>query len=231
MLLYLVRHGETDWNAQRRIQGRTDIPLNDRGREQARRSGELLARRTWDAVVSSPLSRALETATIIADQLGLPAPSTDGRLIERDYGESEGMDIAEVDRRFPKGTDPEGRETPEEVATRALAALLDIAEAYPDQAVVVVAHGGLIRQVLNAVTPGVRRPAITNGSIHSFSHTDGTIELIVFDDPIDLESAGPETDSIEVQNPIEGREAANRDELVPGVTEFEEQNPAAPPSR
>ncbi len=91
-----------------------------------------------------------------------------------------------------------------------MAALLDIAEAHPDEAVIVVAHGGLIRQVLNAVTPGVHRPPITNGSIHSFTHADGTLELIVFDDPIDLESEGPETDSIEVQNPIEGREAGGR---------------------
>lgn len=207
MLLYLVRHGETDWNAQRRIQGDTDIPLNDRGREQAANAAELLARREWDAVVSSPLSRAYETASIIAQRLGLPDPSTDDRLKERNYGEAEGLNIAEVDRRFPPGTDPAGRESPESVASRAMAALVDIAEAHPDEAVVVVAHGGLIRQVLNAVEPGVQRPMITNCSIQSFSHTDGTLELIAFDDPIELESEGPVTDSIEVQNPIEGREA------------------------
>jgi uncharacterized phosphatase len=208
LLLYLVRHGETDWNAQRRIQGHTDIPLNERGRAQALHAGELLARRQWDAVVSSPLSRAAETAAIIAAELGLPEPVTDARLVERNYGEAEGMDIGDVDRRFPPGTDPVGRETPKEVAERAMAALLDIAEAHPGESVIVVAHGGLIRQVLNAVEPGVQRPAITNGSIHSFSHEDGTLELIAFDDPIELESEGPVTDSIEVQNPIEGREAA-----------------------
>lgn len=207
MLLYLVRHGETDWNAQRRIQGRTDIPLNDRGREQARRAGRLLALRHWDAVVCSPLSRAAETAAIIAQELELPAPEEDSRLVERDYGEAEGMVISEVDRLFPPGVEPAGRESPEQVATRAVAALLDIAERHPDQSVVVVAHGGLIRQVLNAVQPGVRRPAITNGSIHSFSHTDGTLKLIAFDDPIEAASEGPATDSIEVQNPIEGRES------------------------
>lgn len=206
MLLYLVRHGETDWNAARRIQGRTDIPLNDRGRQQARRAGDLLSRRQWDAVITSPLSRAAETGAIIAERLSLPAPTSDDRLVERDYGEAEGMDIAEVDRRFPPGTDPIGRETPAAVAERAIAALLDIAEQHHGESVVVVAHGGLIRQVLNSVEPGVHRPAITNGSIHSFRHEDGSLELIAFDDPIELESEGPATDSIVVQNPVEGRE-------------------------
>lgn len=205
MLLYLVRHGETDWNAQRRIQGRTDIPLNDRGREQARRAGELLSRRTWDAVITSPLARAAETGAIIAAELGLPAPETDDRLVERDYGEAEGLDISEVDRRFPPGTDPVGRETPEEVATRAMAALVDIAEAHPGQSVIVVAHGGLIRQVLNTTAPGVHYPMIANGSIHSFRHDDGTIDLIAFDDPIEHESEVAEP--FDEQNPLERREA------------------------
>ena len=67
--LYLVRHGETDWNRQRRIQGLTDIPLNETGRRQARDTGMLLRRRRWDGVFSSPLSRAVETASIIAVRL------------------------------------------------------------------------------------------------------------------------------------------------------------------
>ena len=66
MQLYLVRHGETDWNAAHRIQGSTDIPLNATGRVQALATGRLLARRPWDAIYASPLSRAYETATIIA---------------------------------------------------------------------------------------------------------------------------------------------------------------------
>lgn len=204
MLLYLVRHGETDWNAQRRIQGRTDIPLNDTGRAQARRAGELLARREWDAVITSPLSRAVETGAIIAAELGLPVPDVDDRLVERDYGEAEGMDISEVDRRFPPGVDPVGRETPEQVVARAMAALLDIAEAHPGQSVVVVAHGGLIRQVLNATAPGVHYPLIANGSIHSFRHDDGTLDLIAFNDPIEQESENAEP--FAEQNPIERRE-------------------------
>ncbi len=207
MLLYLVRHGETDWNLQRRIQGSTDIPLNDTGRAQARRAGELLASRTWDAVIASPLGRALETAEIIAAEVGLPEPTTDVRLMERAYGDAEGLEISEVDRRYPGDTFVPGREEREDVAARAIAALVDIGEAHPDQSVIVVSHGGLIRSVLTAVDPRTRHPAITNGSIHSFRHENGTVELIRFDDPIELESAGLATDAIEVQNRIEGREA------------------------
>jgi uncharacterized phosphatase len=208
LLLYLVRHGETDWNLQRRIQGATDIPLNDTGREQARRAGRLLSRRNWDAVVASPLSRAHETASIIASELGLPAPTTDERLVERHYGDAEGLEVSEVDRRYPGTTHVPGREERENVAKRALEALIEIGEANRGKAVIVVSHGGLIRSVLNSVDPRTKHPAITNGSIHSFRHDNGTVSLIRFDDPIEAEAEGPATDSIEVQNRIEGREAA-----------------------
>jgi uncharacterized phosphatase len=208
LLLYLVRHGETDWNLQRRIQGATDIPLNDTGREQARRAGGLLSRRNWDAVVASPLSRAHETASIIASELGLPAPTTDERLVERHYGDAEGLEVSEVDRRYPGTTHVPGREERENVAKRALEALIEIGEANRGKAVIVVSHGGLIRSVLNSVDPRTKHPAITNGSIHSFRHDNGTVSLIRFDDPIEAEAEGPATDSIEVQNRIEGREAA-----------------------
>lgn len=188
MLLYLVRHGETDWNKQHRIQGRTDIPLNDTGRAQAEATGRLLARRQWDAVVSSPLSRAFETADIIAAAVGLPEPSTDPAIVERNYGEAEGLNEAELIARFPtRGAIP-GRETPEEVAGRALPALLQIARERPGQAVIVVCHGGVIRAVLGVVDPEGHHGAITNGSVHSLRYEDGALSLIAFDDPIEIES-------------------------------------------
>ena len=90
--LYLVRHGETDWNAQRRIQGSTDIPLNATGRAQAATTGRLLARREWDGIYSSPLSRAFETASIIATEIGLDRPSTIDEIVERNYGAAEDKD-------------------------------------------------------------------------------------------------------------------------------------------
>ena len=197
--LYLVRHGETDWNQQRRIQGLTDIPLNDIGREQARATGRLLSRRSWDGVYSSPLGRALETATIIADELGLPAPETIDALVERNYGEAEGMNFVEVERRYPNRSGVPGQESREDVVARVLPALRELALAHPDQALVVVSHGGAIRAVLTAVQPESSHGMITNGSIHSFRFGDDELRLIEFDDPIAL-------DSLDDQNAVEARE-------------------------
>lgn len=204
--LYLVRHGQTDWNAARRVQGRTDIPLNDTGREQARGAGELLARREWDAIYSSPLSRAVETAEIIGARIGIDTVTTVDALMERDYGDAEGMTDAEIDARFADGIRAAGQETREDVGRRVVAALEDIARARPDERIIVVSHGGAIRAVLHEVDPGTRHPSITNASVHSFRVTDERVHLVAFDDPIEDESVIPGTADIETQNPVEGHE-------------------------
>jgi uncharacterized phosphatase len=204
VLLYLVRHGETDWNREHRIQGTTDVPLNDTGRAQAATAGDLLSRRHWDAVVASPLSRAFETASIIADRLGLPEPTTDAGLVERNYGEAEGLTYEDMQARFPGDTAVPGREEREDVAARALDALVRVALAHPEQSVVIVSHGGLIRAVLGAVDPAGTHGLITNGSIHSFEYIDGAFTLLAFDDPMQLESEHGE--DLREQNPVEQRE-------------------------
>ena len=202
----LVRHGETNWNRERRIQGSTDIPLNDTGREQARATGALLASRRWTSLVASPLSRAAETARIIGGHVGLSGPELEQRLAERDYGDAEGLTGAEIDAMFPDGADVPGREPREAVAHRAVAALHDLAARHPGEAVIVVAHGGVIRSVLESVEPGRHRGMITNGSVHSFRHADGALELVAFDDPIDEQSIFPFADDFEEQNPLAARE-------------------------
>lgn len=209
-LLYLVRHGETDWNKQRRIQGSTDIPLNETGREQARTTGRLLAGRDWDAVVSSPLSRAFETASIIASELGLDSPAPVDELVERRYGAAEGLDYDEIAERFPLDTAVPGREERDAVAARVIPALIALAEEHPGKSLVVVSHGGVIRSVLTAVEPEEGFGSIRNGSVHSFRHTDGTLELIAFDDPIERLSLECATDELEEQNAVEQREASNQ---------------------
>jgi uncharacterized phosphatase len=204
-LIYLVRHGETDWNLAKRIQGSTDIALNDTGRSQAETTGRLLARREWDLIVSSPLVRASETAQIIAAQTGLASPLLVDALMERHYGDAEGLDYRTIEERYPGDAPVPGRESREEVAERVLPAIMRLAEAHPDEAIIIVTHGGVIRTVVNLVDPDTVHGTIRNGSVHSFRHTDGTLDLIAFDDPIELESLECASDDIAEQNALEAR--------------------------
>jgi probable phosphoglycerate mutase len=207
-LLYLVRHGETDWNLERRIQGSTDIKLNATGRAQAAATGALLARRSWDAIYASPLSRAFETASIIAAANGLPLPTAVPELVERNYGEAEGMTGADIDKKYPRNAEVPGRESRDAVTARVLPALLAIAEHHHDEAVIVVSHGGVIRSVLHAAQRGAgANELIRNGSVHSFRHVDGALELIAFDDPIEIESLDYATEELEEQNALEARDS------------------------
>ncbi|TWX40767.1 histidine phosphatase family protein [Frigoribacterium sp. ACAM 257] len=209
-LLYLVRHGETDWNRARRIQGTTDIPLNDLGRAQAADAGGLLARRSFDRVVASPLSRAAETGSIIAARLGLPAPELVPAVAERRYGDAEGLTGSEVERRFPVGTPVPGRESRRELLARVLPALVQIARSTGvgsgDGRVVVATHGAVIRAVVTHVAGDdvlhLGTP-IRNGSIHSFELRDDALVLREFDDPLEDESECAGTPSFDRQNALE----------------------------
>mgnify|MGYP001078175259 FL=1 len=203
---FLVRHGETEWNRVRRIQGVSDIPLNDTGRAQAAALGDILVGHNFDLIVSSPLSRADETARIIAQRLGMPAPITVPDLIERNYGEAEGSSGAELDRRYPPGTDIPGREDREVVTQRAVRVLHDMAIRHPHADIVAVAHGAVIRSVVDYAAPGLHKEPITNCSVHSFSLVAGTLELVAFDDPMEIASHQLAQDEFEDQNPVEARE-------------------------
>ena len=98
--IYLIRHGQTDWNRAGKIQGMRDIPLNEAGREQARRLAEGMAGRPVARVFSSSLQRARETAQILADSQGIPLYLVKG-LEEISYGDWEGMSMEEIRQRFP----------------------------------------------------------------------------------------------------------------------------------
>jgi probable phosphoglycerate mutase len=145
----LVRHGQTDWNAQRRLQGSTDIPLNDVGRGQARDAVAVLSGQQWDAIVSSPLGRAAETANLIADGLGLSVARHIPELTERSFGPAEGLQAGpELDAlRIPGGF--RGAESEDEAASRGMAAQETLAEEFRGRRVLVVAHGTLIRVSLS----------------------------------------------------------------------------------
>jgi uncharacterized phosphatase len=207
-LLYLVRHGETDWNRARRIQGTTDIPLNDLGRRQAGAAADLLARRRFDRVVASPLVRAQETGSIIAARLGLPEPTAAPGMVERSYGEAEGLTFQEVEARFPDGTEVPGRESRADLLVRVERALLEIAREAAGESVVVATHGAVIRTIVSHVAPEEEAAVgvpIRNGSIHSFQVVDGALALVTFDDPIEVESEAAGRYAFDYQNALEGR--------------------------
>jgi probable phosphoglycerate mutase len=207
---FLVRHGETEWNKARRIQGISDIPLNITGRSQAVALGDILAKHTFDLMVSSPLSRAMETASIIAKRLDMPAALIVGDLIERNYGEAEGQSGHDLDQRYPAGTDIPGREPREDVTKRIVRVLADLAVRHPDADIIVVCHGAVIRSVVDYAAPGLHKEPITNCSVHNFSHVAGTLELVAFDDPMELASHGLGAEEFEDQNPAEAREVSGR---------------------
>ncbi|MCA9833830.1 MAG: histidine phosphatase family protein [Thermomicrobiales bacterium] len=149
----LIRHGETDWNVQGRLQGRTDIPLNSIGIEQANLvAGELRASE-WDIIVSSPLQRAYQTAAVITRALGMDESViiTNADLRERSYGAVEGLTVAERDARYPDHVWPDAESTPE-LNERAARAIEEFAEIYAGKRVLVVSHGGWIRAVLRVVS-------------------------------------------------------------------------------
>ncbi|QTX33466.1 histidine phosphatase family protein [Aminithiophilus ramosus] len=140
MRLFIVRHGETDWNVTGRFQGRNDIALNDRGLEQARRLAGALEKVPFDRLWSSPLSRALETARAVALLQGKSVEIDEG-LTEISHGEWEGLDGAEVERRWP-GDLARWHGTPHLLAMPGGESLLDVQRRSVEALDRVVAAGG-----------------------------------------------------------------------------------------
>ena len=159
--ILLARHGETDWNAVGRWQGHTDRALTERGRRQAVELAERLANDEIDAVYSSDLLRAVETAEPVAKRLGLPL-QTLPELREVDVGTWAGLTRDEVAERFPDGfrrwsewqTGWEDGETYDEMGERVVGAILRLAGEHPGERILVVSHGGAIR-ALHAAAAGI----------------------------------------------------------------------------
>ncbi|WP_314425276.1 histidine phosphatase family protein [uncultured Microbacterium sp.] len=187
-LLTLIRHGQTDWNLDRRIQGSTDIPLNETGRADARTAAAALAGTTHHAIYTSPLLRARETAEIISAELGLGTPILVPGIREREFGDGEGMSVSEYMEAYGGWhSEVPGAESLDDVAARSLQALDTIARdsrrrSTPvAESVVVVAHGGVIRSLIDHVSGGtLPRPGdqILNGSAHRFEASPGVLRLL-----------------------------------------------------
>jgi broad specificity phosphatase PhoE len=168
--LLLVRHGETDWNRERRYQGHADEPLNDAGRAQAEQLAVSLRDERFAAVYTSDLRRAAETAAIVATALRLPVEA-EPRLREIDVGSWQGLTHDEID-----GLQWDGESTDDHRA-RTVNALLGIAAAHPAERVLVVAHGGTVRRVQEAAS-GVALPVVENCGVWLVAVEDGEIRPI-----------------------------------------------------
>lgn len=162
--LALVRHGQTDWNVAGRLQGRTDIELNDTGRAQARAVGRELLGQGWDLVLASPLGRAQETAQLIADELGVSTGVAVPGLIERGFGPLEGRIRAEVsDEEFESvRTELEPRD---EILNRALPTLRELAKMHQGRKVLIVSHGATMRNIRDELVGETLSHGVENGEV------------------------------------------------------------------
>ena len=144
----LWRHGQTIWNAEHRYQGHTDIPLDETGLAQAQRAARLLAALGPQAIVTSDLSRAVETAQVLADLSGIPLRQ-DKRLRERSGGEWEGLTNEDIREQYPEAWarwDPPGGESEPAVGDRFAAAVTGAVTILPAGGTLVIAsHGSAIR--------------------------------------------------------------------------------------
>lgn len=164
MKIYIMRHGETDWNTQKRLQGRTDIPLNENGRKLAKITAEALKEIPFDLAISSPLERALETARIVMGERNAPI-LTDERIIEISFGVFEGMISGRENYEIPdpefsnffrapdKYESPSDGEDIRSLGVRTKAFMDDILnrEEYQDKTILITTHGGAMRGLLNSV--------------------------------------------------------------------------------
>lgn len=197
-----IRHGETAWNVDTRIQGQLDVPLNDTGRWQARRVGRAIADEGVSALYSSDLQRARHTAEAVAAQSGLDLVPEPG-LRERGFGIFEGHTWAEIERRWPQESErwrrrdpafgPEGGETLQDFYARCVACATRLAQAHPGEAIALVAHGGVLDCLYRAAARvDLRAPRtwqLGNASINRLLYSPQGFALVGWADTGHLDAA------------------------------------------
>lgn len=179
--VYLVRHGETEWNKEGRLQGRTDIPLNEVGWKQAEACGKFLKTFHWDVMLTSPLKRAKQTAETINRLLQLPLYEID-EFIERDFGAAEGLTMKEVMSTFPDRNYP-NKESRSALQSRIYQGLQKINENYTGHHVLLITHGAVINMLFELLSDGKvgkNKLKLKNASISSIRYDDGEWKIIEF---------------------------------------------------
>lgn len=201
--LILIRHGETAWNRERRMQGQTDTPLSDIGRAQAAAVGARLAQHPFDALYSSDLSRAYDTAAAISRASGREI-RREPALRERTFGIFEGLTYSEMAERYPalherfSQREPDyavpGGESPRQFYERSLACLNAIAQAHAGQCVVVVTHGLVLdtlhRAARNMTLDEKREAPLLNASLNTFRLEQGAWVEVAWGDVDHLAEVG-----------------------------------------
>jgi probable phosphoglycerate mutase len=193
--IVLIRHGETAWNAERRLQGHIDIALNSEGLRQADALGAALAGEHFDAIVASDLQRARQTADAVAVTRGMPVQQDPG-LRERCFGGFEGLLYAEIEQHFPaefaawqaRDVDapmppgPRVAETFRQFYDRTIGTMLRLAQAHAGQTIALVAHGGVLecayRAALGLPLETPRTFPVLNASINRFTVDNGALTLL-----------------------------------------------------
>ncbi len=178
--LLLLRHAESEWNAQGRWQGQSDTPLTERGRRHASEAGPQLA--SFEMLVCSDLSRARQSAEIIAEGAGIDVTYVDRRLRERYAGPWQGLNREDIERGWPdylaNGKRPKGYETDQELLVRvdsALAGTAELAERRGVSEVLVITHGGVIHALtLRAGLTPVRMPNLSGRWV---TVSDATVDV------------------------------------------------------
>jgi uncharacterized phosphatase len=150
----ILRHGQTDWNIDFRLQGVTDIPLNETGIAQARDAAAVIDAADWDLILTSPLSRARTTATIVAEVNGFAEATVEQLLLERSFGEAEGLGHEEWRVKYADTNAVPGGESLSELEARANLLLEKLATQHAGKRVLAVSHGALIRKLLRIVSQG-----------------------------------------------------------------------------
>ena len=180
----LYRHGQTDWNINFLLQGVTDIPMNDTGIEQVKTAAQAVKREDWDLILTSPLGRARETASILGERLGFDQIHELDLLIERSFGEAEGLAYEQWKSKYSNLDEIPGGESRTQLISRSQLLLGTIREIHPGKRVLAVSHGALIRTVL-ALSSNDSLPKegerLGNASLNIVSHIDSSWAVTKYD--------------------------------------------------
>jgi len=184
MFLCLVRHGQTNWNTRSLLQGLTDNELNETGKMQAKQVGLYLKEHypNWDVYISSPLTRAIQTGTIIKEILESKENLIiDKNFIERDFGELEGQILNDAMYDLLEKEISKGLESFKDLQKRSLNAVLNLEKKYPNKRVIVFSHAQFIKSLITQLDPNFNfRSLLRNSSMHFFEVKDGKIEIIEY---------------------------------------------------